>query len=302
MGTRARRALDATRAWSQRIGERLTRGARNESIPLADAATLSRVAWRTRLLRLALAAVLVALILTAFTSAPDAQTRRFLPSTRVGIVVLDISSSIDPVTYRLIRQVLTELSQTNQRFGLVLFSDQAYEALPPGSPASELKPFIRFFERRPVQHDPYGNPVPRSPWEQTFSGGTAISSGLLLAAELLQRDVVTRGDVVLFSDLVNDQSDYNKLIDVMSLYSERGIPLRIIPLNPPPENKQVFQDLVREKGVITGATLPTGPAGRGELTVEAPFPVWLAVLGGIAILLLLVEALWAEPLAWRHAS
>lgn len=292
MGARARRLL-----------ARLGAGARRDAIPLADLASLAQPARRTRLLRLALATALVGVVIAAFASGPGAQARLFFPSSTVGIIVLDISSSIKPSTYDLIRSQLTSLSKTNERFGVVLFSDDAYEALPPGTPARELRPFIRFFNPHiPFQRDRFGIPRPRSPWDQSFSAGTSISSGLLLAAELLQQKHVAHGDVVLISDLVDDPSDYNRVSDTLALYSERSIPLRIVALDPPRENRQLFEDLLGQKGVISNAVLPKGGSGRGVLTVEARFPTGLAVFGGLAILLLAVEAFWAEPLRWRKAA
>lgn len=282
----------------RRLLDRLSARARQDAVPLADAAAFAPVATRTRILRIALALVLVALLLAAFVSAPEAKTRRFLPASTVGIVVLDISSSVEPRKYRPIVEQLRALAATDRRFGLVLFSDTAYEALPPGTPARELTRFIRFFEPAPVRIDAEGEPLASSPWEQSISGGTNISSGLRLAAELLRRPNVVRGGVVLISDLIDDPSDYTLLVDTFQLYAERGIPLRIVALSPPRQYRELFESLLEENGVITDATLPAGVAGRGELTVEAPFPTWLAVLSVLAVLLLAVEVFWAEPLVW----
>jgi hypothetical protein len=124
----------------------------------------------------------------------------------------------------------------------------------------------------------------------------------VLAAELLERESVLDGDVVLISDLVNDPSDYNRLIDPLALYSERSIPLRILALDPPPENRVVFETLLGQKGVITSAVLPTGGSGRGLLTVDAPFPLGLSIWGALVILLLAIEAYWAEPLRGRRVA
>jgi hypothetical protein len=53
--------------------------------------------------------------------------------------------------------------------------------------------------------------------------------------------------------------------------------------------------------VIKAVELPTGEAGRGRLTIEAPFPTLLAVFGVLVVVLLAVEALWSEPLTWKRA-
>ena len=115
------------------------------SVPLADASSLDGAARRTRLVRLALAAVLVASIAGAYLAAPASPGRRFLPADETGIVVLDVSSSVQPETYYRIEQTLATIAASQSRLGLVLFSDVAYEAFPPGTPARELKPLLRFF-------------------------------------------------------------------------------------------------------------------------------------------------------------
>ena len=76
-----------------------------------------------------------------------------------GIVVLDLSASISSDTYQRIGQTLHELSSTNGRYGLVVFSDVAYEALPPGTPAAELKPYARYFTLPPPKRVPADVPA-----------------------------------------------------------------------------------------------------------------------------------------------
>jgi hypothetical protein len=83
-------------ARARRLLARLRAGARREAIPLADLTPLTRPARRTRILRLALAVALVGVVIAAFASGTEAQGRRFFPSSTVGMVVLDISSSIKP--------------------------------------------------------------------------------------------------------------------------------------------------------------------------------------------------------------
>lgn len=286
--------------------ERLRSGARREAIPLADVTPLEAPARRTRTIRLGLAAALLLLTLAGFFAVPDAQGRRFLPSGDVGIVVLDISSSVTPKTYDLILSQLKRLDRTDQRFSFVVFSDVAYEALPPGTPAEELRSFERFFDRSiPIQRDRDGYPLPRSPWEQWFSGGTNISAGLLLAADLLEREHVRNGGVVLISDLANDPSDLTRLADALILYQQRRIPLRVVALDPAPENAEFWKQSLGDPDALLNVELPRGQAGRGTLAVEAPFPTWLLVLGVLVVALLAVNEWWAEPLRWagrREAS
>ena len=104
-----------------------------------------------------------------------------------GIVVLDLSASISSDTYAEIGTTLSTLASSGGHYGLVLFSSVAYEALPPGTPARELEPFVRFF--RVHSPGPGFAPVfPVNPWTQSFSEGTAISRGLDLAHSIVVRD------------------------------------------------------------------------------------------------------------------
>ena len=70
--------------------------------------------------------------------------------------MLDLSTSVRPETYDLIRQQLLTISAIERRFGVVLFSDVAYEAMPPATPARELRKFVRFF-RPGFGYDEDGN-------------------------------------------------------------------------------------------------------------------------------------------------
>jgi hypothetical protein len=285
-----------------RATARLRSGARGDAVPLAGAEALAPIARRTRTVRIVLAASLAACAVAARLVIPNPQGRRFLPSRSVSIVVLDLSSSIRPDSFELIRQTLLSLIATNGRFGVVLYSDVAYEALPPGTPASELRPFVRFFDadRQPRAAD--GSPLARTPWEQWFSAGTSISAGLLVAANALERDGIENGGVVLFSDLADDASDVQRLAETVALYSERQIPLQVVALDPAPENREFFRELLGNPGALADITLTPGERGRGTLTAAAPFPTWLAALG-IALVALLCANEWlVEPLRWPRRS
>jgi hypothetical protein len=284
------------------FAERLRRRAHGDAIPLADAALLDAAARRTRLVRLGLAAALAAAAITAVVLAPDAPGRRFLPANAVGIIVLDVSSSVRPDTYYRIEHELATLAATRRRLGLVLFSDVAYEALPPGTPASELKPLLRFFAppTTPRTHsDEVAQGLPRSPWEQWFSAGTNISSGLFLAYDMLRHDHVERGAVVLISDLEDDPGDLGSVADAVLLYEQNGIPLEIVGLNPPPKAAEYFKQLLGTEAIFQQAKLPTEAEARGKIALTGTFATGLAVAGAIAILLLALNEWWAEPLRWR---
>jgi len=92
---RVHRAATTVAAW-------VRRGSRGDAVPLGDTHDLERPARRTRLVRLGLAVALVAALLAAVASIPGPHGRRFLPADTVAMVVLDLSSSIRPTTYKLI--------------------------------------------------------------------------------------------------------------------------------------------------------------------------------------------------------
>ena len=110
-------------------------GRRMTSIPLADAGALRPAATRTLLVRIALAATLAGLVVAAalVSRHPHTETIVTLPAHSSAIVVLDVSASISADTYSRIGATLSSLARSDGRYGLVVFSDQAYEALPPGT-------------------------------------------------------------------------------------------------------------------------------------------------------------------------
>jgi hypothetical protein len=271
------------------------------SVPLADPSSLDRAARRTRLVRLALAAVLIALMVGAFLAAPKSPGRRFLPADATGIVVLDVSSSVRPETYYRIEQTLATIAATQSRLGLVLFSDTAYEAFPPGTPARELKALLRFFAPAAASTSANDQST-RSPWDQWFSGGTKISNGLFLAAHMLQQQHVKKSSVLLISDLADDPTDLTRLTDAVLLLEQRAVPLEIVALAPTPANADFFQRLLGTDAIFREAKLPTDAQARGQLEVTGTFAVGLAVLAALAIGLLTLNEWWAEPLRWRRRT
>jgi hypothetical protein len=275
------------------------RRAQGTPVPLADPKALDRAARRTRVVRVVLAGVLVAGIVAAFVVAPRTPGRRFLPADATGIVVLDLSSSISPGTYYRIEQTLATIAASQSRLGLVIVSDVAYEALPPGTAAQELKPMLRFFAPQATAPGAAGA-LARSPWDQWFSAGTKLSNGLFLAAHMLQQEHVKKSAVMLISDLNDDPTDLNSLTDSVLLLEQRQIPLEIVGLDPSPANADFFQRLLGSKAVVQQAHLPTGAQARGQLEVTGTFATGLAVFAALVIALLTLNEWWAEPLRWQR--
>src|SRR4029077_21098080 len=146
------------------------------------------------------------------------------------------SASISWETYARIATTLQRLRREGGDAGLVLFSDTAEQAPPPGPPVAELGPFERFFRVAPPTTPGLQPQPPRSPWTSSFSAGTRISTGLSLALDVLQRDHVARPLVILVSDLDDDAGDLESLTSVALAYRKLGIPIRVVGLNPSPED------------------------------------------------------------------
>ena len=163
---------------------------RSRRVAVASRERRRRRRWRgggRSSIRVGLVFASVALLAAAAASARglDVRERGFLPRGSTGVVVLDLSLSISDRSYPEVRQAVRRLIRADAPAGLVVFSDGPYELLPPGTPASELKPLLRLLE------PPKGG-APVNPWWQTFRAGTRISSALDLARGMLVRDRVRR--------------------------------------------------------------------------------------------------------------
>lgn len=269
------------------------------AIPLADLGRLKDAARRTRRLRLLAAGVVVGAAALALVVSLGTHPRAtaFLPQGTDGIVVLDVSASISNETYGGIAATLDRLARSRGRYGLVLFSDTAYQALPPGTPARELGTFERFFDV-PRQTTPGGAPLaPANPWSDQFSAGTRISTGLQLALDVIRARHLGRPGVVLVSDLDDDAGDIEALTNVALAYRKLGIPLRVVGLSPSPEDQRLLTRLLEHPSDLR----PAAQAGERGAGVDAPSPAPLVVLAlAVAASLALLFAL-TERLRWDGA-
>jgi hypothetical protein len=271
-----RRLVDASgRLWLRSRGPR---------IPLASTAPLAAAARRTLLLRIALALVLVGLVFAATaTHRRDADAARgLIPKGGSGMLVLDVSRSIKPEANQTIVNVLERLIRSRTRIGVVTFSDIAYELLPPGSPARELRPLVRLFTP-PERPRPGLDPNPPTPWSSNFSGGTQISSGLNVAHQALIRAGDARGPILLVSDLDTAPDDVPRVAQTLNAYRNMGVPFRIVPLNPRADNLALFRSLAG-RGAFAGPVARIGHGvGGAEGSLEGAIP-WNLI--GIAALVL----------------
>ena len=204
-----------------------------------------------------------------------------LPAGTDGLVVLDLSASISTDTYARIGATLDELADTGGRYGLIVFSDTAYLALPPGTPAAELRAFARRFDL-PEQAGG-AITVPTNPWTNAFSAGTKISTGLQLALDTIESKRLGRPAVLLVSDLDDDVGDLERLTSTALTFRRRGIPVRVVGLNAAPEDERYITRLLRRSSDLSAAPPPGAKRNSGE---NVRLPLLLAALAAAVALAL----------------
>ena len=268
-------------------------------VPLSDARTLAAHgrAGRAGTVALGILAVVLAALFVLFSRHPGTHTIVPLPANADTVIVLDLSASISTDTYSRIGGTLQSLADSGRRFGLIVFSDQAYEAMPPGTPSADLEPLVRYFTLPRSTGPDFQPAFPRNPWSRDFTAGTRISAGLELAHRLAL-ETPHPATVVLVSDLSDSPNDLTELTTVLLTYRRDNVPMRIVGLNAGPADTQIFQQLLPPHTAIVNApTLEQAPPH--QLT---PFPwrlVELAVAAAVAVALVLLRR---QRLDWRAAS
>jgi len=237
---------------------------------------------RTLLLRIALGLALLTTLLWAFafSRSEDVRAAPLLPADGAGMVVLDLSLSIGQ--FERISQTLRRLAREDERAGLVVFSDAAYELLPPGSPGRELESLVRFFTPRTAGRDDY----PANPWELGgFRGGTRISGGIEVAHESLRRAGVENGSILLVSDLDVAQDESN-LSEALVALKRDGIELRLVPLASQPQNRAFFEQLVGRAAFVAEADPDAPLATVEERRLGGTLPWHFLLVAALLVILL----------------
>jgi hypothetical protein len=294
-------------AWTRRIRPLRRPGA----IPSPDLAALAAAARRTRLVRLALGIALVALVAAAFFLVRGLEVRRggFLPVGSTDVIVVDLSTSVGSESNRRIARVLSEFVESDEPAGLVLFSDAAYELVPPGTPGVELKPLLRFFTPRrltPEERERLrlegrldrDSDFLQNPWMSAFRGGTRISAGLQVARRMLRRDRVTHGAVLLVSDLDYSPFDLTDLTETLVQYRREGLPIRVVPLFPSSPDREFFERLIGKGGIVEWNELrASGRTRQAKQGLDGSMPLALLTVGVLVIGLLALNELSCGRLA-----
>jgi hypothetical protein len=260
-------------------------------VPLADLSRLQPAAQRTSVLRVFLAAALAATFLLLFLTARSAGAGRaavFPKGVHTGVVALDMSASISGPTYARVATTLRGIVNANQSVGLVMFSDTAYELLPPNSPPGALAQFIPYY----VPKRYYGGaPVfSQTPWD-TFMGGTRVGTGLEMARVALRRAGVAHGAILLVSDLDDSNGDQSLLEQEAATLHAQHIPVRIVPLFATIRDVDLFTALFGQSSMVDPSVF-THTAKREAASVAASQPWALLLLGGALVLLLAGNERW----------
>jgi len=281
------------------------------ALPTTAADELAKEHRRTLRLRLALAFAALALLGSCFalTRHAEALPTTYFASGSGGILVLDLSASVDQLKSQRVQRVLRAFAETEGRAGLVVFSDTAYEMFPPDTRTEELRPLLQYFRSRDTIAVPgidqgtrrQGPASQETPWSASFRGGTKISLGLTEARRMVARHGDPELGVILISDLDNSGFDGSVLTEELVRYQRQKIRLRVIPLFPQPEDLAFFEQLVTDEEFIERAELIRNSDVRERQTLVGSFP-WLFV-GAVSALLLLLAAneRWCGRLAWRAA-
>ena len=251
-------------------------------IPYGELGAVAASTRRTLVLRalLAIAAVGAAVAVVLLGRGEPAPPGP-LPAGTDGLVVLDLSASISTDTYARIGATLDGLADSGGRYGLIVFSDTAYLALPPGTPAAELRAFARRFD---VPEQTGGAiTVPTNPWTNAFSAGTKISSGLQLALDTIKERRLGRPAVLLVSDLDDDVGDLERLTSTALAFRRLEIPVRVVGLNAAPEDERYVKRLLRRSSDLSAAPVRGSERSSGE---DLRLPLFLVALAAAAALAL----------------
>jgi hypothetical protein len=252
---------------------------RSNAVDSHDLGALRTVVRRTRLVRLVLAGTAVAALAATVASARslDIQKRTIAPTGSTAVIVVDVSLSIAD-DYGSVQRSLENVIEGDGPVGLVVFSDVAYELLPPGTPAAELRPILRVLE-------PPRRGQATTPWTESFRGGTKISGALELAGDMLERERVRNGSIVLVSDLQTSPDDIGALTRIVGELQNRGVTVRVVPIGALTDGRVLFERLLGQEGFAApaefeGETIPLRTADR------AGQPVGLLLLTALFFLAL----------------
>jgi hypothetical protein len=263
---------------------------RPDAVDSHDARSFGLPAVRTLLLRVALAVGAIGLLVAAVQTARGLDPRdRGLLQEGTGVVVVDLSLSIEDDTSGAVRAALRRLIAADAPVGLVVFSDVPYELLPPGTPPAELKGLVRMLT-------PIAGAEVVNPWSDTFRGGTRISTAMKLAKEMIEGDRVKNGSILLISDLETAPDDVPALARVLRSIQQAKIPVHLVALGPSSDSRLLFGEILGQ-GAFEPPPRPEQNSNEVPPEGRRPLPRGLLLLGGLFLLVLAAHERFAGRLA-----
>jgi hypothetical protein len=257
-------------------------------LPTGEPLALRHTGRRTTTIRIALALATLAALAGAVLVARGEDVRQapLVPSDRTGIMVLDLSASTSEAAFA---QTIEKLAEGDEKIGVVVFSDAAYELLPIGTPGRELRPLLRYFSFTGGTQPPA-----RHPWDE-FRAGTRISAGLSYAGEVLGREGVANGSLLLVSDFEILPDEILRVSEQVAFLKQQGVQVRLVPLNPTPD-RRARMDAILGGAAILREESPEAPVRAPEARSLGAVAPWgfVAVAALLVALLAVNEALLAR--------
>jgi hypothetical protein len=260
---------------------------RETRLPHGELGALRRPRSRTNAIRIAVAAGLVATFLAALAVAVsrDARAGAVLPAGTTGMIVLDLSGSTGAKAE--VGELIRRIAAADERTGLVVFSDGAYEVLPPGTPGRDFAPMIRFFTSGPDEQS-----IP-DPWSSGFAGGTNVLAGIERALASLEREEVESGSILLVSDLEFVPEQIARLPALLTELRETRVEVRVLPVDARPEQRRFFERVLGGGAFVdvdSATAIATGSGSeQGLFRLAEDGTPWLFVVL-VGALLVLVAA------------
>jgi len=274
---------------------------RGPSIPIPDGTAVGRPWLRHLGVRVVLAVASLGLLAAAVSVAQrmDPERSAFVPQGSQAVVVVDLSKSVEALGYARVGKVLGTIVEADEPAGLVIFSDTAYELLPPGSPAADMRPLLRYFKPTRIGNDQVE--YPPNPWALSFAGGTRVSTALQIARQALRRERIVRGSIVLISDLEVPLSDVPALTETITTLRREGVQFRVVPLFPSSDSRFVFERLVGKSAFVEGKALGTDRLSQST-RLDPPPVRWLLVLVGLLVLVVAANERWCGRLEFGRSE
>jgi hypothetical protein len=196
-------------------------------------------------------------------------------------------------------ELLRRLIRAGNPTGLVVFSDVAYELMPPGTPAKELRPLLRFFA-------PRGQQLPPNPWTQSFQAGTKISEALDVAHHMLRRDHAKPASILLVSDLETAPTDFATLGRTLRRLTASDVTVRVAALSPSGEARDFFAGILGPQAFVDVVAPHASGTTKLEIALHGRTPLLLLLSSALALLVLAAHEVFSGRLAlpagagWRE--